>query len=230
MTRRIILAALVGVLVIGPAWAIEVKDRLHVFGAGSTLCTKYLGAYGTADLKTAPDGYMSSGDVFAYELGWIQGYATRVNETTKGRENIYDMDTIGLAAWVASWCRDNPSKRILNAMEALTESRLKSKKVELGAGLDIRDVKSSREVEGGVDVLVVRGIIANVTWEDRKVPMIRIGLYDSDGREVQHVIAPHLKHRLEPGARIGFSAKLFEPSALARRLEVTFWELEKTGG
>ncbi len=101
---------------------------------------------------------------------------------------------------------------------------------ELGAGLDIRDVKSSREVEGGVDVLIVRGVVANVTEEDRMVPMIRIALYDGDGEEVQHVIAPPLKNRLQPGATIGFSAKLPEPSALARRLEVTFSEPKKTGG
>ena len=101
---------------------------------------------------------------------------------------------------------------------------------ELGAGLDIRDVKSSREVEGGVDVLVVRGVVANVTEEDRMVPMIRIALYDSAGEEVQHVIAPPLKNRLQPGVTIGFSAKLPEPSALARRLEVTFSEPKKTGG
>jgi len=101
---------------------------------------------------------------------------------------------------------------------------------ELGAGLDIRDVKSSREVEGGVDVLVVRGVVANVTEEDRMVPMIRIALYDSAGEEVQHIIAPPLKNRLQPGATIGFSAKLPEPSALARRLEVTFSEPKKTDG
>ena len=101
---------------------------------------------------------------------------------------------------------------------------------ELGAGLDIRDVKSSREVEGGVDVLVVRGVVANVTEEDRMVPMIRIALYDSAGEEVQHVIAPPLKNRLQPGVTIGFSAKLPEPSALARRLEVTFSEPKKNGG
>ncbi len=101
---------------------------------------------------------------------------------------------------------------------------------ELGAGLDIRDVKSSREVEGGVDVLVVRGVVANITEEDRMVPMIRVALYDSNGQEVQYVIAPPLKNRLQPGATIGFSAKLPEPSALARRLEVTFSEPKKTGG
>jgi hypothetical protein len=101
---------------------------------------------------------------------------------------------------------------------------------ELGAGLDIRDVKSSREVESGVDVLVVRGVVANITEEDRMVPMIRVALYDGAGEEVQHVLATPLKNRLQPGTTIGFSAKLSEPSALARRLEVTFSEPDKTGG
>lgn len=101
---------------------------------------------------------------------------------------------------------------------------------ELGAGLDIRDVKSSREVEAGVDVLVVRGVVANITEEDRMVPIIRVALYDGDGEEVQHVFAPPLKNRLQPGATIGFSVKLPEPSALARRLEVTFSEPKKTSG
>ena len=101
---------------------------------------------------------------------------------------------------------------------------------ELGAGLDIRNVKSAREVEGGVDVLVVRGTIANIAEEDRKVPMIRVSLYDGDGVEVQHVIAAPLKSRIPPGAKIGFKAKLSQPSALARRLEVTFTEEKKPEG
>ena len=101
---------------------------------------------------------------------------------------------------------------------------------ELGAGLEIKNVKSSREVEGGVDVLVVRGSIANISDEDRMVPMIRVALYDGNGEEIQNVIAPPLKNRLQPGTEIGFSAKVPEPSALARRLEVTFTEPEKTGG
>jgi hypothetical protein len=101
---------------------------------------------------------------------------------------------------------------------------------ELGAGLEIKNVKSSREVEGGVDVLIVRGSIANISEEDRMVPMIRVALYDGNGEEIQKVIAPPLKNRLQPGTEIGFSAKVPEPSALARRLEVTFTEPEKTGG
>jgi len=101
---------------------------------------------------------------------------------------------------------------------------------ELGAGLDIRNVKSSREVDGGVDVLVVRGVVANISEEDRQVPMIRVSLFDGGGEEIQHVVAAPVKSRLPGGATVGFRAQLAEPSPLARRLEVTFSADKKDGG
>ena len=101
---------------------------------------------------------------------------------------------------------------------------------ELGKGLDIRDVKSLREVESGVDILIVRGNVSNVSEQERMVPMIRVVLYDSNGEEVQSTLASPLKNRLPAGATTGFSAKISEPSALARRLEVTFTEAMKKGG
>ncbi len=98
---------------------------------------------------------------------------------------------------------------------------------DIGEGLDIQNVKSLREVESGVYFLVVRGEVANVTEKEHMVPMIRVVLYDGAGEEVQSVVAAPLKNRLPAGAKIGFSAKLPEPSALARRLEVTFTEAKK---
>jgi predicted Zn finger-like uncharacterized protein len=98
---------------------------------------------------------------------------------------------------------------------------------EIGEGLDIQNVKSLREVESGVDVLIVRGDVANVSEEERMVPMIKVVLYDGAGEEIQSTVAAPLKNRLPPGAKIAFSAKLPEPSALARRLEVTFTEAKK---
>ena len=68
---------------------------------------------------------------------------------------------------------------------------------ELGDGLVIKDVKSSRQIEGGVDVLVIRGVIANVAEDDRMVPMIRVSLFDASKVEVQHAIAAPLKNRLQ---------------------------------
>lgn len=59
------------------------------------------------------------------------------------------------------------------------------------------------------------------------VPMIKVVLYDGAGEEIQSTVAAPLTNRLPPGAKIAFSAKLPEHSALARRLEVTFTEAKK---
>ena len=75
-----------------------------------------------------PEGNISATTDITAEFGWILGYASRANEDSLGRADIYEMKSVDLAAWAASWCRDNPSKTLYDAMAALTESRLKSKK------------------------------------------------------------------------------------------------------
>lgn len=98
----------------------------------------------------------------------------------------------------------------------------------LGAGLSINDVKSSRESIGGKDVLVVRGLIVNVSKRERPVPMLELRLSDLDGKLVQSEQTSPLKKRLTVGDKIGFKIQVENPSALARKLEVTF--IEEGGG
>ena len=93
---------------------------------------------------------------------------------------------------------------------------------EIGKGLEIRNVKSLREVESGVDILVVRGEVSNVSKETRIVPRIKVALNDGKGIEIQSTTVAPMKNRLLAGGKFEFVAKLSEPSAMARRLEVTF--------
>ena len=95
---------------------------------------------------------------------------------------------------------------------------------EIGKGLEIRNVKSRREAVNGVDILTVRGDVANLSEQERMAPMIRVSLYDANDEEVQSTFAALLKNRLPAGAKIEFSAKLPEPSASAQQLGVTFAE------
>ena len=94
----------------------------------------------------------------------------------------------------------------------------------LGKGLEIRKVKSERQSENGVEILVVRGVIQNISEEKRPVPLIRVALYDSDGQEVQGVSAPPRKNELPPKGNLRFTVRLKNSPATARRLEVTFAE------
>ncbi len=94
----------------------------------------------------------------------------------------------------------------------------------IGEGLDIRNVKSSRETEGDIDVLVVRGIIINVSGGTRTVPNVRVALYDtSDEVVMEHVAVPR-SDGLEAQEKSGFKARLIDVPATARLLEVTFTE------
>ena len=97
----------------------------------------------------------------------------------------------------------------------------------LGAGLSINDVKSTRESISGKDVLVVRGVIVNVSKRERDVPMLELRLSDLDGKMVQSAKTAPLKNKLAADDQIGFMIQVEDPSALARRLEVTF--IERTG-
>ncbi len=94
----------------------------------------------------------------------------------------------------------------------------------LGAGLSINDVKSTRESISGKDVLVVRGVIVNVSDRERPVPMLELRLSDLDGKLVQSANTAPLKKQLTAGDQIGFKIQVEDPSPLARRLEVTFVE------
>lgn len=94
----------------------------------------------------------------------------------------------------------------------------------LGAGLSINDVKSTRESIAGKDVLVVRGVIVNVSDRERPVPMLELRLSDLDGKLVQSANTAPLKKQLTAGDQIGFKIQVEDPSPLARRLEVTFIE------
>jgi hypothetical protein len=94
----------------------------------------------------------------------------------------------------------------------------------LGAGLDIRNVTSKRSTEQGTDVLVVRGIIVNVSNEPRTVPFIRVVLLNENKEEVQMSTVKPVKIEIPAGENIGFRTRLENPAGTARSLEVTFTE------
>ncbi len=91
-------------------------------------------------------------------------------------------------------------------------------------GLSIKDVNSTREAIEGKDVLVVRGVVANIAEELEPVPSLEVRLYDVDGNVVQRGNTTPLRTELPAGEEVEFRIEVVEPSPLARRLEVTFVE------
>ena len=93
---------------------------------------------------------------------------------------------------------------------------------EVGAGLKILSVKSSRGVEKGKETLIIRGQIKNISNIVRIVPMVQVDLFDGEGNSIQNAQVATLRNKLKPGKRVNFKARIIKPSPLARKLEVTF--------
>jgi hypothetical protein len=93
---------------------------------------------------------------------------------------------------------------------------------ELGSGLDIRDVSSTREPTGESETLVIEGVIANTSNGSKDVPLVRVALFDADNEELQFVTAAPDRRALPPGETVDFTVRLENPAVTARRIKVTF--------
>jgi hypothetical protein len=93
---------------------------------------------------------------------------------------------------------------------------------EIGAGLKILNVKSSRETEEGQEILIIRGRIKNISEIIRTVPIVQVDLFDGKGNSIQNTHVTPIRNKLEPRKQVSFKARLIKPSPMARKLEVTF--------
>ncbi len=89
-------------------------------------------------------------------------------------------------------------------------------------GLDIRNIQYSEAPQDGQVVLTVSGALTNVTNRELPVPQIRVGLVDSDRRELYHwTFAPDVM-TLRPGQSTRFVTRLSNPPDKAAHAEVRF--------
>jgi hypothetical protein len=119
--RRILMMALVGLVVSGPAWGYDAKGSAT--SVGSITCGEYLDAYSRSKLTGA--GTVTGLYPMHRAIGWISGFLTAINMTTKnGRKHVLgSMTNNDARRWVASWCRDNISKDLAAAVVALMNSQ-----------------------------------------------------------------------------------------------------------
>lgn len=107
----------------------------------------------------------------------------------------------------------------------------------VGEGLDIRELPPTREEEDGVDVLVVRAEIVNISEEPRALPYLLIELLDPLDRVVQRkkvpliydeslvqsgAEMPMVQQMLPVGESMEVETKIRRPNPTATRLQVTF--------
>jgi predicted Zn finger-like uncharacterized protein len=90
------------------------------------------------------------------------------------------------------------------------------------SGLKIGNTKTSKDVRNGQLVLTVSGALTNLADRELPVPQLRIGLVDSEKRELYHwTVAPDVI-ALKPGQSTHFVAKLSNPPEEAVNYQVEF--------
>lgn len=107
------------------------------------------------------------------------------------------------------------------AHELLTKAGLRHERP--GAGLELRNAGTpERFVQNEVEVLIVRGIIANISDRERPVPTMKLVLLDRDKAVVQEKQAQPPVTALDPGGTAGFRIILERPDPNAVEVNVLF--------
>jgi predicted Zn finger-like uncharacterized protein len=135
---------------------------------------------------------------------------------------------LGGAAGAGYYYQDRVIDLIPEAHDWLSKAGLRHEKP--GAGLELRNAGTpERFVHNDTEVLIVRGIIANVTDRTRAVPTMKLVLLDKDKHTVQEKMNPPPVTSLDPGATSGFRIILERPDPNAVEVNVLFVETVDPG-
>lgn len=92
-----------------------------------------------------------------------------------------------------------------------------------GAGLELKNAGTpERLVQNDSEILIVRGIIANVSDRERPVPTMKLVLLDKDRAVVQEKLSQPPVTALDPGGTAGFRIILERPDPNAVEVNVLF--------
>lgn len=115
----------------------------------------------------------------------------------------------GREAIVAAW---PPAENLYEAL-GLPPLRL---------GLELRNLRSSTATENGARSLLISGEVVNVTDRAVRLPPVKIGLRDADGREIRSTTLALQPAEIGPKATLPFATRLPQIPAEAKDVKVTF--------
>ena len=90
-------------------------------------------------------------------------------------------------------------------------------------GLAFENIKTLREVQDGVPMLVVEGEIVGTTARHTEVPRLRFAVVDGSGKEIYAWTARPARSLLPPGEALPFRSRLASPPADAHGISVRFF-------
>ena len=107
--KRIIFAALVGVLVSGPAAAKNPQGEFQILGYGVKTCGFWL----IERRKSKSSEALSM-------VTWITGFISAVNLYVEGKKDFTSgTDLVGLSAWIDNYCQEKPHEELAKASAEL---------------------------------------------------------------------------------------------------------------
>jgi predicted Zn finger-like uncharacterized protein len=89
-------------------------------------------------------------------------------------------------------------------------------------GLELRDVRTTRELHDGIALLVTEGRVVNVSGRELEVPPIRLAALSPNGQELYAWTAAPSRPIVADGDSVTFKSRLASPPAEARRVDVRF--------
>ena len=122
--RQILFTAILVLGLLGVFGNVEAKDANGQYIAwGPVACSMYIDAYSQTTLTRSRnwEGPMVTGQIF----GWINGYISAYNIFVQnGKQDSLPYMTYNDARrWIVSWCQDNPSEQLSDAISSLIRSR-----------------------------------------------------------------------------------------------------------
>jgi predicted Zn finger-like uncharacterized protein len=135
---------------------------------------------------------------------------------------------LGGAGGAAFYFQDRLVEILPEVGDVLSQMGLRREKP--GAGLQLRSAGTpERFVHNDTEVLIVRGIIANVSERTRPVPMMKLVLLDKDKTVVQEKQSQPPVTTLEPQGTASFKIMLERPNPNAVEVNVVFVDGAATG-
>jgi hypothetical protein len=122
--RRLIVPVLLGVLLSGPALAID-SGGSYV-GRFNYSCPQVLELYAKSGIQKDGTG-VTFNRSFSVIVGWMAGYMSSINAIRPGKSDFYG-NMADEAAQIAKWCEANQQSDLMEAMETLTKERTAIKK------------------------------------------------------------------------------------------------------
>jgi predicted Zn finger-like uncharacterized protein len=98
-------------------------------------------------------------------------------------------------------------------------------------GLEFRDVKTTREMQDGIPVLVIQGKVVNVAKHPVEIPRVRLAVLGSDGQELYSWTTLLQRSILGDDEKVAFRSRLASPPPNGQKVLVRFLtRADLTGG